>query len=50
MGNEYSIHTFKYPSKGYYNKYKETKWFVIALLYFIYYAIKCDGLNFEIRK
>lgn len=50
MGNKYSIYAFNYPYKGYYNKYKDTKQFMIALLYLTYYTIKYDGVNLEIRK
>lgn len=49
MGMKYTIYNFDYPYEGYEN-IKETRFLIVALLYFIIYTVKYDAVDIEVRK
>lgn len=49
MGLKYMISAFNYPHKGY-EKWKQTKYFIIAVFWFAVFSIKYDGVDIQKRK
>lgn len=49
MGRKYMLDAFNYPYPGYSSHVKQTNWLFIAVIYFIVYSIKYDGVNIQKR-
>lgn len=43
MGAKYMIYAFTYPFVGY-ERLKQTRWFIVALIYLIFYKAKYNGV------
>ena len=46
MGMKYMIYAFNYPYTGY-DISKQTKFFIIAALWFVLFSIKYDGVDIK---
>lgn len=49
MGMKYEINGFNYPHRGY-NGCKQTRFFIIAVLWFMIFSVKYDGVDIHKRR
>jgi hypothetical protein len=50
MGMKYIIDAFNYPWKGAIEAQHQTRYWVVAAIWFAYYSIKYDGVNITKRN
>jgi hypothetical protein len=50
MGMKYIIDAFNYPWKGVIEAQHQTRYWVVAAIWFAYYSIKYDGVNITKRN
>ena len=49
MGMKYMIYAFNYPYTGY-DMSKQTRFFIIAIFWFMLFSIKYDGVDIQKRS
>lgn len=49
MGSKYEVSAFNYPYKGA-ERYKQTRWLIIAIMYVIAWSLKYDGVDLHKRS
>jgi hypothetical protein len=50
MGMKYIIDAFNYPWRGVIEAQHQTRYWVVAAVWFAYYSIKYDGVNITKRN